>query len=203
MTNSANIDATIQSVFIDNLNGNEDLVVIQLGDNVNTPEKNAVFAVSSLKLCLAVRKKCPNARVVWIGLWFGSKEKYRAIQDACSKTHCTFISFSDLTSTATKNQIGNLTKKCEGYRTLDNVTNVVVNTASNITVTFSVGSKTYNTTLEVSSHSLNSGTLAYSSEYEIISDPGVASHPNDNGFRLIANRFLYKMKLTTTDEYYK
>lgn len=195
LANSANIDAIIQSVFLDNLDGNEDLIVIQLGDNVNTPDKKAIFAESSLKLCKAIKLKCPMAKVVWMGMWYGTIEKYEAIEYACSQTGTTFISFSDLVSDETINQIGNLTKKGEDIRTLDNVLNVVTNNATNITVTFTVGPNTYITNLDVYSYSLNSGMLTYSSEYEIISNPGVASHPNDEGFRLIANRFLYQMEL--------
>ena len=203
LTNSTDIDATIESVFLNNLNGNEDLVVIQLGDNVNTPEKKAIFAESSLKLCQSINNKCPDARVVWMGMWYGTTEKYQDIQNACIQTDSKFISFADLISDATRNKIGNLTKKGEALRTLDNVTNVVSNNSTNITVTFTVGSITYSSTLDVFSHSLNSGALTYFSEYEIINNPGVASHPNDEGFRLIANRFLYQLELTVDDEYYK
>lgn len=203
LTSYANIYGAIQSIFLDNLTGNEELVVLQIGDNVYNSEMKALFPVSSLKLCQAIREKCPNAKVVWMGLWLEADENYQAIQNACDQTGCTFISFSDLIYDAAKSKIGNLTKRGECFRTLNNVTNVVINTATNITVTFSVGLDTYKTTLEVSSFSLHSGILTYSSEYEIISDPGVALHPGDNGFRLIANKFLYKMKLTTSNEYYK
>lgn len=202
LTSSAAIDGVIQSAFLDVLTGNENLVVIQLGDNVNTPEKNAIFAESSLKLCKAIRNKCPNARVIWMGMWYSTVERYQAIQDACARTGCKFISFSDLISNQTRNAIGNLTNKGLGTRTLENATNVVVNSANNITVTFTVGADTYNTTIDVASHSLSSSTLTYSSDYEIISSAGVASHPNDEGFRLIANRLLYEMKLTEVEEYY-
>ena len=198
----ANIDSVIQSTFVANLTGNENIVSIQLGDNVNTPEKNAVFPESSLRLCKAIRAKCPNARVVWMGMWYGSAEKYTAIQNACSQTGCKFITFADLISPATRNVIGNLTKTGNTTRTLNDVTNVVANTATNITVTFTVGGISYNSTIEVSSYNLNSGVLTYTSEYMIIDSAGVASHPSDPGHRLIANRFLYEMKLTTDNQYY-
>jgi len=193
----------IQTTFIDKLTGNENLVSIQLGDNVNTPEKNAVFAESSLKLCKAIRAKCPNARVVWMGMWYGAANRYTAIQDACNQTGCKFISYTDLLRSSSNSVMGALSKRGIATRTLAGVTNVVEHTPTDITVTFTVGASSYNSRITVNSYSLASGTLTYNSEYEIISSAGVASHPGDEGFRLIANKFLYEMKLTTDKEYYK
>ena len=202
LDNPANIDSTIQSIFIDNLVGDENLVVIQLGDNISTVEQNAVFAESSLKLCQAIRAKCPSARVVWMGLWFGTTEKYKVIQTACLKTACKFIAFSDLISDASVGLIGDLINRGLDTRTLTDVTNVVENTPTNITVTFEVLTFPYSTTLDITSYSLNSTTLTYVGDYEIVSNHGVAVHPNDEGFRLISNKFLYEMDLSNTEEQY-
>ena len=200
LTSSEAIEGVIQAAFLDVLTGNENLVVIQLGDNVNTPAKNAVFAESSLKLCQAVRNHCPNARVIWMGMWYGSTEKYTAIENACSSTGCTFVSLQDLISTSTRNEIGNLTERGTATRNLSNVSNVVENTPTNITVTFAVGGSSYETTLDVTSYSYNVDTLTYVGDFEIISSAGVASHPNDEGFRLIANKFLFNTGLSETEE---
>jgi hypothetical protein len=184
--------------------GDENLVSIQLGDNVNTTERNTVFnGGGCLRLLQAIRTKCPNARVVFMGMWYATAERYTTIENSCASTGSKFISYVGLSTTASQNKIGNITKRGTGTRTLIGVTNVVVNTATNITVTFTVASVSYVTTLTVTSHSLSSGTLTYSGEFEIISNSGVASHPNDEGFRLISNMFLYEMKLTTDINYYK
>ena len=197
------VDNAIQTNFIDYLVGDEQLVSIQLGDNVNTTQSNIVFQTSALKLIKAIRTKCPNARLVWMGMWYGTTDKYNVIQKACIDGGCKFISLADLASdNNNKSAIGNLTKLGTDTRTLSNVTNIVANTSTNITITFTVGSDIYHTTINVNLYNLVSGTLTYNSEYEIITNPGIASHPGDEGFRKIANRFLFQMKLTDNIEYY-
>jgi len=203
ISDSALTDANIQDEFIANLVGTENLVCVQLGDNVNSTERRAVFVESSFKLLQQIRIKCPNARVAWMGMWFENTENYTSIQNACAKAGCKFITFSDLISDLTKNSVGNTSKVGTGTHELSGVTNVVENSSTNITVTFTVGSDSYNSTLDISSYSLDAGTLTYSGEYIIISNPGIAAHPNDEGFRLIANRFLYQMKLSDDIEYFK
>lgn len=198
------IDSTIQNDVISQLTGDEDLVSIQLGDNVNTPEKNAVFPESSLKLCQAIRKKCPKARVVWMGMWYPSAQRYQNIQDACKATGCKFISYAHiLTKPNVRNSVGNLTQRGLATRTLSDVTNVIENSATNITVKFTVGGVSYESKpLDVESYSLSGSTLTYKSEYQIISHAGEASHPADEGFRWIANDFLYIMEITNESEEY-
>lgn len=206
ITSEDAIEDAVNTV-VNNLTGDETLVSIQLGDNVNTTEKDAVFPASSLALCKAVRAKCPNARVVWMGMWYSSDSKYQAIQNACKQTGCKFISYEGLKGSNANSKIGNIQKKSSAQRTISDVTNVVENSSSgstkNITVTFTVSGSSYTSTLDVSSYSLSEGTLTYTSEYEIITAGGVASHPGDEGFRRISNRFLYEMKLTDDQEYYK
>ena len=206
LTSEGEIDDAVKKT-IDVLTGDETMISIQLGDNVNTDEKNAVFPKSSLALCKALRIKCPRARIVWMGMWFGTAAGYKAIQNACSQTGCKFISFVGLTGSDANSKIGNIQKKSSAQRTINNVTNVVENSSTdrikNITITFTVGDASYNSTLDVTAYSLSGGTLTYTSEYEIIISGGVASHPGDEGFRRIANKFLYEMKLTDDSEYYK
>lgn len=202
LEDSTNVSSVIQSTFLDNLTGSEDLVVIQLGDNVNTDDKVETFADSAGELIKSIRVKCESARVFWLGMWYGSTEKYDIIKSACLNSGASFISLSDLVVSANKSSIGNVTKKGLDTRTLDNVTNVLDNGSNNITVTFEIGSSTYYSTFDVVSYQLNSGTLTYESEYEIITSSAVASHPGDDGMKDIANRFLKSAQLTDLDSYY-
>ena len=200
LTDPNNINSVVTAL-TNQLTGNEDLVVIQLGDNVNTNEKVAVFPESSLAFCKAIREKCPKARVVWMGMWYGSTVKYEAIQNACNETGCHYISFIGLTGSDANSAIGNIQKKTLATRTLNNVSNVTED-GNSIVVTFTVSDKSYTSTIPVNDYSLNGTTLNYTSEYDVITNGGVASHPGDEGFRRIANRFLYEMGLTTEEEYY-
>lgn len=203
LTSASNIDSAVTKM-TDALSGEETLVSIQLGDNVNTEEKNAVFPESALALCRAIRRKCPKARVVWMGMWYGSTKKYEAIKNACNQTGCHYITFTDIIGADANSKIGNVQHLAsKSTRTLENVTSVVENSTTNITVTFSVNNVTYESTLDVESHTLSGTTLTYVSEYGIITSSGVASHPGDEGFRRISNKFLYEMGLTTDPEYYK
>lgn len=209
LTSEGEIDAAVKKM-TDALTGDEDLVSIQLGDNVNTPEKNVVFPKSSLALCKAMRAKCPKARIAWMGMWYGSTEKYEAIKNACEKTGCKFISFQDILGSEANSKIGNVQKlNSSAQRTVTNVTNVtenmenIIQGTKVITVDFTVGDISYTSILEVTDYSLQDGNLSYTSNYSIITNGGVASHPGDEGFRRISNRFLYEMKLTDDQEYYK
>jgi hypothetical protein len=202
----ANIN-TYLAELTNQLDGDEDLVSIQIGDNV-VAANLTVFNKSAKILCKAVRQKCPKARVVWMGLWYGTTEKYGIIQSACKETGCRFISLRDIKEDSdSKSYIGAVCSKEEKERTISDVSKVVENSKqdglTNITVTFTVSSTEYTSTLDVTSYSLEGGVLTYNSGYEIITNGTVAGHPGDNGFRMIANKFLYEMGLTDDEEYYK
>lgn len=186
--------------------GDEDLVVIQLGDNVNTTAKNAVFADSCLLLCRAVRQKCPNARVVWMAGWYMTTAKYNVIKQAVADAGIEFVNLDGLNYTATQSYIGAIQTRSGISTSITNVSSVVENSATddskNITVTFTVSSKEYTVTFNVTSYTLTDTTLTYAgSEYVVVSS-GVATHPGDEGFRLIANKFLYTLGYTDSEEYY-
>lgn len=201
LTSSGGITAAVTAI-TNLLTGNENLIIVQLGDNVNTPEKKAVFQESAVALLQAIRVKCPAGRVFWMGMWYGDSERYTTIENAVRKTGCYFVSFSDIVGAETISQIGWLTRKGTATRTLENVTSVTVNSPTNITVFFTVGATNYSSTLNINSHSLAATTLTYNSEYEIISAAGIASHPGDEGFKRIANRFLFQSKLSEEQETY-
>lgn len=124
-----------------------DLIIIQLGDNVNTSEKQATFATDADKLLEWVKKERPEARVLWV---FGryNLSNATAIQAACKKHDAEYVDISIVSSDDKyKARINDKYEKADGTT-------------------------------------------------GIIDDPGVASHPNDEGMRviyeLIANQLNYK-----------
>ena len=96
------------------LNDDIKLVVVQLGDNVNTPETLNNFKISCENLLTHIRTNCPNARVCWVGEWYGSSEKQGIINNACKQTGCVFIDISDLNTTENQAKIGDVVDKGDG-----------------------------------------------------------------------------------------
>ena len=192
LVNTANISSTIDSL-VSSLDGDENLVVVQLGDNVNTTEKVDVFATSAQMFLTAIRSKCQNARVVWLGMWYGSDVKYSIIKEACEKTGCEFVSIASLVNDESRSHIGALQNKGVNNYTLTDVFNVVENSTGNITISFAVSGTNYTTTMDVNSWELRGTTLNYNGTYYVITSAGVASHPGDVGMAAIADKFLTDM----------
>ena len=88
---------------INNKDNDFNLVYVQLGDNVNTTDKTNNFKTSCKYLLQYLRNKFKNARIIWVGMWYGTAEKLDIITNACSETGCEFIDITDL-STITENK---------------------------------------------------------------------------------------------------
>ena len=99
------------------LSNDLDLVIVQLGDNVNTEEKLAVFENGAIKLLQAIRNTCSNARVVWVGEWYSSSTKQQYIYNACSKTGSLFVDISDLSTSENQAKIGDVITYPDGTTT--------------------------------------------------------------------------------------
>lgn len=95
-TSSAEQTAWYNDTLLPTLNNDIDLVIIQLGDNVNTAEKLAVFEQGAKDLVTFVRTNAPRARVAWVGEWYSSTAKQTYIANACAERGADFIDISDL-----------------------------------------------------------------------------------------------------------
>ena len=198
----SNIDSVVEST-INNLSGDEDLIIIQAGDNTSAAQAESVFPTSTMKLLEAMRTKCPNARIFWPAIWYNDAQKFACIREACKKWGCYVIPIGDLNVEANMGTIGDLIDfgaVGTDTWTLDNVSNVVENSATNITVTFTYNSVEATTTLDVSEYTLTGSTLSYKGRYRIITLQ--YAHPGDRGMRAIANRLLYYIGLTDDVEYF-
>ena len=178
-----------------------DFVSVQLGDNCNTDEKRDVFDVSCGELILAIREKAPKARISWMGLWYYNSRVYSRIQTECMSKGVTMIPIGNLVTNENKSYVGAvITMDSSSSYTLSNVSGVVENSATNITVTFSVAGNSYTSTIDVTSYSLSGTTLSYTGLQKITDSSGVASHPGDLGFSKIANRFLYITGMSSNED---
>ncbi len=106
-TSSSAQDNWLQNTLLPNLNNNIELVIIQLGDNVNTPDKLAVFENGAKKLIEFIRTNVPRTRVAWVGEWYSTSTKQTYISNACKDKGATFIDISQLPSgTGNQSHVG-------------------------------------------------------------------------------------------------
>ena len=97
-TTSEAQDTWLNGTLLPKLNDQLELVIVQLSDNVNTPEKNAVFEEGSKKMCQFIREHAPNARVAWVTAWYYNSTKQTWIANACAQYGCAFVDITDLPS---------------------------------------------------------------------------------------------------------
>ena len=106
MTTIAEKNAWNANTLAPKLSADLDLVIVQLGDNVNTDAKKAVLLEGAKDLLRFIRNKCPKARVVWAGAWYGV-DNLTDIATACDEVGCQFINFNDLHTTYNESAVGN------------------------------------------------------------------------------------------------
>ena len=182
----------------DNINGEVDndveLVLLQLGDNVNTTTKQNVFKTSCEELILACKKKYPKAIICWCGLWF-SEINHATIENACNK--CGILNATFTHQKDKESYIGAVydTENINSVTTY-NVDSFDINSPTNITLHFTVNGKQYKSTINCTSYTSNSGTnVTVTGRFHVVTDAGVASHPNDSGFSYIANSILTTLSI--------
>ena len=111
----------ISESFTDDL----DLIILQLGDNINTCEKNATFAVSGDRFLEKIRAASPNARIIWVHGWYNREPTYSYIVRLCEKWGMERVEIGDLRDHAAEahdqptfiNKEGNPTPVKDGWRT--------------------------------------------------------------------------------------
>lgn len=68
--NTANRDTLFNDRIKPLLAPDTDLVIVQLGDNVNTDARHVTFANDVDKLMKNIRSVSPNATIIWVAAWF-------------------------------------------------------------------------------------------------------------------------------------
>lgn len=113
-TDDAAYNGWVQNTLDAALAEDTDLILVQLGDNVNTEEKAAYFAGSCKRLLVYLRSQCERAIVCWVGMWYGSDQRKQILLDACKETGCAFIDISDLAVVENQGKIGDTIYKTDG-----------------------------------------------------------------------------------------
>lgn len=73
-----------------------DLVIIQLMDNVNTPEKAEAFKRNAPRFIEEIKMRSPHARIIWVYGWYGSRETLGLACDICKKYKLEQVDVSSL-----------------------------------------------------------------------------------------------------------
>lgn len=106
-TSYADQNTWMQTYLLPKLNNNLELVIVQLGDNVNTAEKQAVFAQGAINLLTYIKQNAPLARIAWVGAWYTSPTRQQQMAEACRQCGASFVDISLLPDVeGNRNHIG-------------------------------------------------------------------------------------------------
>jgi hypothetical protein len=198
----ASIDSVVNST-VNNLNGDEDLIIIQAGDNTTDAQSTSIMPTSCMKLLAAIKNRCPNARICWPAIWYATIDKMNNVRNACDRYGAVIATIGELNIPENRGTIGSVIDYGEGHSvesTLNDVISVGENSSTNITITFTYEGNTYTQTIDVNSYTLNGTTLVFTGRYGICTVG--AGHPGNRGMKAIANKILYSMGICDDESAY-
>ena len=73
-----------------------DLVIIQLGDNVNTPGRAKGLAENIETLIRSIKERSPKARLIWVLGWYNRANSYGIVSAAAARWNIPVVDISDL-----------------------------------------------------------------------------------------------------------
>lgn len=87
-------------------NDSLDLVVIEMGDNVDTEAKRTVFAQSFPMLLTKIRTQCSKARIICTGIWFNNSTVHNIMVTNANKYGCEFVDITPIRNSETEGELG-------------------------------------------------------------------------------------------------
>ena len=177
-----------------------DLICIQLGDNVNTPEKVAQFEGTggSFETMVSwIRANCPNTRLVWVGTWYTSIHDW--LVSACMENNVQFIDILPLSTDANKSRLGTVIHRTEDQT--QTLTGTYTVSGSSLVLSVTIYGSTYSVTIPsyTSVTDNGNGTFTMVAPYTVVDSTGVMSHPGNDGMLAIANKICYSLGLTSSE----
>lgn len=195
-TTQQEVNAWIEDVLTVDLDENSELVLIQLGDNINTPEKRSNFENTCSTLLSEIRKYCSKARVAWVYGWYVNDQVRSIIQENCKLYGVDYIEINDLNTPENQSAIGTVIIS-ESLKTQTiNYDVLEIISENELKITFTVDGKQYTSEVIVGSYENNPDdkVVEFSGYQTITVSGGVASHPGDLGFEKIAQRIMERLK---------
>lgn len=103
---SADRQSIFENTIKPQLSADTDLVILQLGDNVNTAARQATIEQDAEALIQDIKQVSPHAQIYWLASWFGNPELIANFHNACLATGATHIDISDLNTKVNQSSIG-------------------------------------------------------------------------------------------------
>lgn len=180
------------------LNDSTDFVCIQIGDNVSDDSALNIFESTLLNLFANVCSLAPNAHVVLAGEWYSTKYKQEMMQRVANMVGIPFIDFSDLNTKENRSTVGTIVQFDETLGDSLVYTQLSISKRGHeleqdtLHVDFDVEEESYHADIAVE-HYVDEdfkNTVYWTGMQTVTKDPFKASHPNNEGFRKIAERIL-------------
>lgn len=102
------------SSIIQEFDSSTDLVVIEIGDNVNTAEKENVFVESFPELIESIYNVSPGARIVIAGIWFNKSSVMQILTENARRYGCDFVNISSLHTAENEATVGDTVTYLDG-----------------------------------------------------------------------------------------
>lgn len=181
----------LENTLLPRLSDELDLVVVQIGDNVNTSSKRVAFEQGAKDLIETIKNGAPHARVVWMYGWYVSNQVMTSIKDACRPYDVVLITINDIHTAANCSSIGAVVTRTEPTTQTLKYTRYTALSENCLQIDFTLGGRAYQATVNVTGYSDNAATstLTWQGYETITTDEGIASHPGNSGFEQIAQRF--------------
>lgn len=175
-----------------------DLVVLQLIDNVNTEEKLTTFAADAVTLIEEIKLRAPSAIIIWAAGWYTTIAKMNLVSDACEQTNILFCDFTEYnSSSANKSALNSIVTYDSSWARTLTIDSYSDNSVDKIlTINHTISGQAYVAEINYDSYIVNSPTsLTVTGNQAYITSTGAASHPNNLGFYLIAQKIIETLNL--------
>jgi len=184
--------ASISENISPSLSDSNDLVIIQLGDNIDTGEEVNRMKKTVGAIMDTVCVKAPNAKVVWVGEWYSNSRKQKILREVTEDYGVQLIDISDLNVRENQAKVGDIIQYPDVRTQSISYEEYRVYGEDTLFVAFKEDDKLYQTVIFILDHFDNpkSKQLNFVGDLGIITDSFAATHPNDQGFELIADRIL-------------